>query len=57
MEDMNAGKVKQNQRERYDEISTRIARGEMGYKPAEKSKYSASPSMKFEVVNGKETKE
>lgn len=57
MEDMNAGKVKQKQRERYDEISTRIARGEMGYKPAEKSKYSASPSMKFEVVNGKETKE
>jgi len=50
MEVMNAGKIKKKQRERYDENAVRIARGEMGYKPAAKSKFSVSPSIKFEVI-------
>lgn len=31
----------------YDEIAVKVFRGELGYKPSVKSKYSKSSSLKF----------
>ncbi|MBY4890580.1 MULTISPECIES: hypothetical protein [unclassified Pantoea] len=39
---MSPSEIKEAQHKRYDEKAAAVARGELGYKPAEKSPYSKS---------------
>jgi len=39
---MSPSDIKQAQHKRYDEKAAAVVRGELGYKPAEKSRYSKS---------------
>lgn len=42
LHEMSPSEIKEAQHKRYDEKAAAVARGELGYKPAEKSPYSKS---------------
>ena len=44
---MSPAQAKQKQHERYEAVAVQVLRGRAGYKPAVKSRFSKSASIKF----------